>query len=77
MIDGVLCGSNLNNIPEHLLLVAITVSDTIALIRIERRILVHLVISKFCSRGGIKISIITSIFDNILRKYDVIGIHIL
>ena len=41
---------NLNNSPEHLLLFAKTVSDSIAMIRREQRMLVHmlhLVISKF------------------------------
>ena len=42
VIDGLLNGSNLNNIPEHLLLVAYTVSDVIAIITTGQKIFGHL-----------------------------------
>ena len=42
VIDGLLNGSNLNNIPEHLLLVAYTVSDVIAIITTGQKVFVHL-----------------------------------
>ena len=42
VIDGLLNGSNLNNIPEHLLLVAYTVSDVIAIITTGQKIFEHL-----------------------------------
>ena len=42
VINGLLNGSNLNNIPEHLLLVAYTVSDVIAIITTGQKIFEHL-----------------------------------
>ena len=42
VIDGLLNGSNQNNIPEHLLLFAIMVSDVIAVITTEQNIFGHL-----------------------------------
>ena len=42
VIDGLLNGSNLNNIPEHLLLFAIMVSDVIAIITTGQKIFEHL-----------------------------------